>query len=127
MRRAELTRLKAVGHDRCHASRVLVDLESVAAQAQSSHGSVLYLRSGEKLFVQETLEEIERLRSVRFGHAELIKRCKREIRKRRAAGLSTDQAFASAWEEVSAGANVSEDELAALYQEMLAWTKRWLK
>lgn len=127
MCRVELTRLEWVGEDRRCASRVSVDLESVAAQAQTADCSVLYLRSGEKLFVQETLEEIERLRSLKQVHAELSKRCKREIRKRRSAGLSTNEAFACAWEEISAGAKLSEDELAALYQELLTWTKRWLK
>jgi hypothetical protein len=127
MCRVELTRLKWLGQDWRCATRVRVDLEAVAAQAQTAECSVLYLRSGEKLFIQETLEEIERLRSLKQVHSELSKRCKREIRKRRSAGLSTNQAFASAWEEVSAEAKMSEDELATLYQELLTWTKRWLK
>jgi len=106
---------------------VLVELDQVAAQAQTERYAVLYLRSGEKLLVEESLAEIQDAARFTELQRELRKRFKREIRDHKNAGISIDQAFAALWEEISAEVTLPESELARLYEDLLTWTKRWLK
>ena len=123
----EVTQLQWAGQNLKRLGSVVVDANDIVARAETDSYSVLYLRSGEKLLVQEPLDEIERLALLTETQRQVMKRFKREIRECKASGMSIDQAFAALWEEISSKVKLSEGEQADLYQELLDWTKRWLK
>ena len=127
MSQVELTQLRWAGKNLKQVGTVIVQSDDIVARLESKHHSVLYLGSGEKILVQESLDEIDRLTAVPQTQRELLKRFKRDIRECKAMGMSVDQAFAALWEEISTRAKLSEEEQGALYQELLEWTKRWLK
>lgn len=127
MSQIKVTKVRREGDCAVEMDRLSLDTEEVVARAATDRYSVLYLRSGEKLFVKEALEEIERMSLFTETQREIVKRFKREIRECKAVGMSVDQAFAGLWEEVAAEAALSESDQAQLYQELLDWTKRWLK
>src|SRR5690349_6088640 len=125
--RLEMTRLQWAGKNLRRTGPVQIDLQDVVARVQSDHYSVLYLRSGEKILVRESLEEIERLRHLTETQREVLKRFKRDIRECKAMGMSVENSFAALWEEVATQVQLPEEELSKLYKELLDWTKRWLK
>jgi hypothetical protein len=127
MSQVEVTQLRWAGANLRRVGHVTVETEEIVAQLETDRYAVLYLRSGEKMLVQEALEEIERLSALTQTQREVIKRFKREMRECKAIGMSVDQAFAALWEEISTRVKLSESEQADLYQELLDWTKRWLK
>ncbi len=125
--RLEMTQLHWAGQNLRRAGPVVIDAEQIVARAETDHYSVLYLRSGDKVLVRESLEEIERLELLTDTQREVLKRFKRDIRECKAMGMSVDQSFAALWEEISAEAQLPDEQLGKLYRELLDWTKRWLK
>lgn len=122
-----MTELRWAGKNLRRVGPFPLDTDEVLARAETDSYSVLYLRSGEKLLVQEGLQEIERLAHFNETQREVVKRFKREMRECKSMGMSVEQAFAGLWEEIATRVKLSEGEQATLYQELLDWTKRWLK
>jgi hypothetical protein len=127
MSQVELTQLQWAGQNLKRIGPVTVETAEIVASAETDHYSVLYLRAGDKVLVKEGLDEIERLSQMKEAHREVVKRFKREIRECKAMGMSVDEAFAALWEELSTELRFDEGEQSRLYQELLDWTKRWLK
>src|ERR1041385_7097879 len=59
MAQVELTQLLWAGENLRGAGKTMVEMEDVVARAETDRYSVLYLRSGRKLFIEERLEEID--------------------------------------------------------------------
>ena len=127
MSQVEVTQIQRAGASLRRVGPVTIDTDQIVARMELEQYAVLYLRSGEKLLVKEPLEEIERLRALTQTQRDVMKRFKREIRECKAIGMSVENAFAALWEEISIRARLSEGEQAELFQQLLAWTKRWLK
>jgi len=127
MSQVEVTRLQWAGKNLKVLGPIVIQPDEIVAQAETDSHTVLYLRSGEKLLVQEPLEEIERLTLLTETQRQVLKRFKREMRDCKASGVPVSQAFAGLWEEISTEVKLSEGEQAELYRELLEWTKRWLK
>ena len=127
MSQVELTQLQWAGSNLRRIGTITVETADIVARADLDRYSVLYLRSGQKVFVKEPVQEIERMAALTEAQRETIKRFKRDIRECKAMGISVDQAFAGLWEEIASRGEGSEAEQARLYQELLEWTKRWLK
>jgi hypothetical protein len=106
---------------------ISVNSDEVAALAQTARYSVLYLRSGVKVLVEEPVAEIDRLRISAQRRRDITKRFKREMRECKAIRMPVDRAFAMAWEALTNRAGLTEAELAELYHSLLEWTRRWLK
>ena len=127
MSQVELTQLQWAGQNLRKAGPFTIQTEEVVAQAETGHYCVLYLRSGEKVMVRESLAEIERLSVLSQTQRDIEKRFKREMRQCKTMGVPVDEAFSALWEDVSSGVKLPEAEQAELYQHLLDWTKRWLK
>jgi hypothetical protein len=125
--RLEMTQLQWAGKNLRRTGSICIDVDEIVARAETDHYSVLYLRSGEKVLVRESLAEIERLQHLTDTQREVLKRFKREMRECKAIGMSIDQSFAALWEEIATEVDLSVDDLPKLYRELLDWTKRWLK
>ena len=123
----QLIQLERAGHNLRRLGPITIDPEAIVARAETDLYSVLYLRSGQKLIVQETLDEIDEAGLTAQRRRELTKRFKRELRECKAMRVPVDQAFAALWDDLSGRAALPEPELRGLYQELLDWTKRWLK
>ena len=127
MSEVELTQLEWAGHNLRRLGTRSFETAEIVARADTNHYSVLYLRSGEKVLVRETLAEIERMSMVSATQRDAIKRFKRQMRECKGSGMPVDQAFAVLWEELGTQLKLDEQEQASLYRTLLDWTKRWLK
>jgi hypothetical protein len=125
--RLELTQLCWAGKNLRRVGPILIETEQIVAQAETAHYSVLYLRCGNKVLVREGLGEINRLQHLTDTARTVLKRFKRDIRECKTMGMSIDQSFAALWEEIATEVELPEQELRQLYNELLDWTKRWLK
>ena len=110
MSQVELTQLQWAGKNLKKLGTIAVRTEEIVARAETSRYSVLYLRSGEKLLVQEALEEIEQRSQLSETHRELVKRFKRDMRECKAMGMSVNEAFAALWEPIAVELRCGEDE-----------------
>src|SRR4051812_28997709 len=119
MSHVELTQLQWAGRNLKRVGSVTIETQDIVARAQTDRYSVLYVSSGEKILVHETLEEIERLSLFNQTQKEVVKRFKRDMRECKATGMPVDQAFAAVWEEAAIHVKLPESEQAALYQELL--------
>jgi hypothetical protein len=127
MSRIELTQVQRAGHNLRGVGPIVIDTREIVARAQASSYAALYLRAGGKVFVRESLEEIDSMVRLTATERTLVKRFKRSLRECKAMGVPVDQAFAALWEEVAAEANLSDTQQGSVYQELVNWTKRWLK
>lgn len=127
MSQVEMTRVRRTRDGIRKAGTVRIDPQQILARAATDDYSVLYLSTGEKILVRERIEEVDRLKVAVEIEREVIKRFKREIRSCKAMGMRVDFAFATLWEEIVARGELSEDEAARVYRELIRWTKRWLK
>lgn len=127
MSRIELTQVQRAGHNLRRIGSFVLDTREIVAHAQGPGYAVLYLRAGGKVFVQESLEEIDGMIRLTATERATVKRFKRSLRECKAMGVPVDQAFAALWEEVAAEANLSDSQQGSVYQELVSWTKRWLK
>lgn len=123
----ELTQVERAGSKLRQVGPLVIDPRQIVARVQTPVYTALYLRPERKLFVEETLEEIEGLIRLMGTQRTLAKRFKRSIRESKAMGIPVDQAFAALWEEIVAEGNLTDAQLGDIYQELVNWTKRWLK
>lgn len=123
----ELTQVERAGSNLRQVGLIVIDPQQIVARAQTPGYTALYLRPERKVFVEETLEEIEGLIRIMGTQRTLAKRFKRSIRESKAMGIPVDQAFAALWEEIVAEGNLTDAQLGDTYQELVNWTKRWLK
>lgn len=123
----ELTQVERAGANLRQVGPIVIDTRQIVARAQTPGYTALYLHPERKVFVKETLEEIEGLIQFTGTQRVLVKRFKRSIRESKAMGVPVDQAFAALWEEVVAEGNLTDAQLGDLYQALVNWTKRWLK
>ncbi|MHC1768425.1 MAG: hypothetical protein AB9869_29815 [Verrucomicrobiia bacterium] len=123
----EVTQVERAGSKLRRVGLIAVDPRQIVARAQTPDYTALYLRPQRKVFVHETLEEIEGLIRHMGTQRILIKRFKRSIRESKAMGIPVDQAFAALWEEIVAEGNLTDAQLGDSYQALVNWTKRWLK
>ena len=86
MSQLELTQARGPGSQARHGDRLAIETDQIVARAETGRCSVLYLGSGEKVFVQEGLAEIERRIRCARTRAKVAKRFKREMRERKAWG-----------------------------------------
>ncbi len=127
MSQVEVTKLQRAGTGLKQAGKVAIQTRDIVAQAETGDCSVLYLRSGEKLLVQEGLDQIERQKHASETQHEIVKLFKRRMRICKGQSMPVDEAFGAVWQETSAELKLDHEEQAKLFQELLDWTKRWLK